>query len=159
MSRENTTAELDKWLLITSRGHWARLREFGCWAFAKKKIGKAVAVKSGHRGIVYLTADGGRYISAIAAVIRFTGIVTKGTIGKTAFDAFFPLRVTMEIEVCPNEPIAFKPLIPDLEFIYHKKNWGSLLQGQPLKPLPEADFELMATSLVEATETESKKGG
>ena len=145
-----------RWFLITSRGHWARLRDLGCWAFAKKHARKATAVKPEHRSIVYLTADGGRYTSAITAVLRFTGIANEGSNGKTAFDAFFPLRVPMEIEICPPEPIPFKPLIPDLEFIFEKKNWGSLLQGQPLKPLPFSDFELMQKALHDAVHREEK---
>lgn len=148
----------DRWFLITSRGYWSRLQELGCWAFAQKKLGKAAAVRPGHRGIVYLTADGGRHISAIAAVIRFTGTVAEGPNGRTAFDAFFPLRVPIEIEVCPKAPVPFKPLIPALDFIYHKRNWGSMLQGQPLKPLPDADFELMELALRARTSLERKGG-
>lgn len=146
--------EPDRWFLITSRGYWVRLKELGCWAFAEKKLGKAAAVKPGHKGIVYLTADGGRHISAIAAVIRFTGSVSKGSVGRTAFDAFFPLRVPIEVEVCPKEPVPFKPLIPVLDFIYHKRNWGSMLQGQPLKPLPDTDFEFMTQALEKAQKQE-----
>ena len=156
MNLHNSKAETSHWFLITSRGYWARLQKLGCWAFAKKNLGKVGALKPGHRGIVYLTADGGRHTSAIGAVVCFTGTAQESSNGNTAFDAFFPLRIPMEVETCPNEPIPFKPLIPDLEFIYHKKNWGSMLQGQPLKPLPDSDFELMEKVLGVAVKNEEK---
>lgn len=157
MNPDDSKAVTNYWFLITSRGYWARLQKVGYWAFAKRKLGKVEALEPGHKGIVYLTRDGGRYISAIAAVVRFTGTASGESFdGRTAFDAFFPIRVPIEVETCPIEPTPFKPLIPDLEFIFHKKNWGSLLQGQPLKPLPESDFNLMKAKLMEAVEAESQ---
>ena len=147
-------AETGHWFLITSRGHWARLRELGCWAFAEKHKCKAGTVQPEHKGIVYLTADGGRHTSVIAAVIRFTGKSGGGSNGKTAFDTFYPLRIPMEVERIPTEPVPIKPLIPHLEFIYNKKNWGSLLQGQPLKPLSISDFKLMEKTLDDAVQRE-----
>jgi len=132
------------------------LRELGCWAFAEKHQCKVGTVQPEHKGIVYLTADGGRHISAIAALVRFTGKPGVDSNGKTPFDAFFPLRIPMEVETIPTEPVPFKPLIPDLEFIYNKNNWGSLLQGQPLKPLPVSDFKLMKMALHDAVQREEK---
>lgn len=55
----------------------------------------------------------------------------------------FPLRLNLkEIEVLDN-PINFKDLIHDLEFIANKKAWYGSLMGRAMIPLSDKDYNVI----------------
>lgn len=141
--RKNVESKPGKqyWLLITSRGYWAQLQKHGFWSFAGSK--KLDEVKVGDIGVVYLTADGGRYESAIGGVLQFTG--TPKTIERTntPFDALYPSRMSMNVERIFDPPILFKPLVERVSFISNTKNYGASLQGQAIKPITLHDYQIL----------------
>ena len=141
--RKNVESKPGKhyWLLITSRGYWAQLQKHGFWSFAGST--KLDRVKVGDIGVVYLTADGGRYDSAIGGVIQFTGTQTKMQKTNTFFDALYPSRMSMNVERIFDPPILFKPLVERVSFISNTKNHGASLQGQPIKPITLDDYEIL----------------
>lgn len=137
-----------KWLLITSRASWARLRDAGEWAFAPNHQRKAEAIRPSDEAVVYLTIDrdGG---SAVGGVVRFTGPCRPVAQERILFDRLYPWRVPMRVLRALEEPVPFPQFIKSLAFITHK-SWGSHLQGQPVKLLGENDYRLLANAIEEA---------
>jgi predicted RNA-binding protein len=129
-------ASATPWLLITTRANWDRLRQKGQWVFSGRA--KARTVTAGDEAVVYLTQEGGRGMSAIAGHVRFTG--TLQHVQQSAFETLYPYSIAMEIVKVADPLIEFKPLRSELSFLPKGNNWGSALQGQPIKQIPLEDF-------------------
>ncbi len=57
-------------------------------------------------------------------------------------DEVFPCRVKVEPAAVFAEPLAFKPLIPDLAFVTNKTMWTGHLR-QAMREIPEEDYRLV----------------
>ncbi|WAI02306.1 EVE domain-containing protein [Methanogenium organophilum] len=55
----------------------------------------------------------------------------------------FPLRIRLKPIKIFDEPVNFKPLLPDLSFITNKKQWSGHIRGQAMRTIPEEDYELI----------------
>ena len=94
----------------------------------------------GDVGVVYLTADGGRYDSAIGGVIEFTGTPTTIQKTNTIFDGLYPSRMSMKVKKIYDPPTLFKFLAERVSFISNAKNYGANLQGQSMKQITSNDY-------------------
>lgn len=141
-----------KWLLITTRANWARLRERGVWVFSSKDQPRASQIRDGEEALVYLTAEGGRHASIIGAWVRFRGSL-QPTEKPGAFDALYPFSIPIEIVAAPHEPLSIRTQLGRVSFLGRGPNWGSFLQGQPLKPIPADDFALLRDALLQTKGT------
>ena len=100
--------------------------------------------------MVYLTAEGGRYKSAIGGIVRFTGERREVQGSSSLFDALYTLKASFEEVVRTSEPVPFEPLIGKVSFVGSGKNWGGYLQGQPIKPITEKDFKTIRDGIMES---------
>jgi len=55
----------------------------------------------------------------------------------------FPLRVRLKPVDIFKKPVAFKPLIPGLQFITNKKKWSGHLMGKAMRQISKEDFEVI----------------
>lgn len=128
------------YLFITTRGYWKRLAAAGEWLFDSERA--AAKLTKGDEAIVYLTAHGGE--SAIGGVVR-----VEGSVGPVSGDrlglmhGIYPFRVPIKVVTICEPPIPFKSIRDRLSFIPKGPSWGGVLQGQPAKPIPSKDFDVL----------------
>ena len=134
------TEQTGYWLLITTRGVWKQLQHIGIWGFGERLKGKIKMVRDGDLGLVYLTADGGIYESAIGGIVELSKNVKMIEKMVSPFDALYPLRMSIHVREIFEPPLPFRPLINTLTFIRIKRNYGANLQGQALKEISLEDF-------------------
>ncbi len=127
-------------IVITSRGAWEKLADRRQWLFKNAAVAKRAIV--GKEAVVYLTAQGGE--SALGGLIRFAGPGAKVSGHVTGLlYGMYPYRIPIEVVALLEKPLPFAAVKNQLGFIPKGKNWGSGLQGQPIKAVPKEDFETM----------------
>lgn len=73
------------------------------------------------------------------------GVLEKGVLrlpSSSTRDEVFPYRVKVEPAAVFAEPLAFKPLIPDMAFVTNKTMWTGHLR-QAMREIPEEDYRLV----------------
>jgi len=136
------------WLVITSRYYWRILQKKFFWAFSEKAFKRLDNIQADDKSIVYLTADGGRYISAIGGNFKFMGNPQRIAKSNSFFDNLFPNRVRIKIQKILDPPLPSKPFVGKVSFVGSGKNWGANLQGQHIIPIPEKDYNIIMKEIV-----------
>ncbi|MDO9538354.1 MAG: EVE domain-containing protein [Thermoplasmata archaeon] len=139
------------WIIITSRGYWSKLKDMGVWGFSEKDKARLDTIKSGDKALIYMTADGGKYKSAIGGVVKFIGKPWKVDGGKNLFDAMYPNRIKTKVSQVIEPPLEFSQYVGKVSFVGKGKNWGSGLQGQPVKPITEEDYAFLMKEIERET--------
>ncbi len=138
------------WLCVTSRGNWNHVRSRKRWAVPLRHASTLERTSPGDLCIVYLTADGGRYPSALNAIFQIKSdprSLDSGT-QNTMFDQLYPVQVEIDIETELERAVPFQPLIPSLSFIRKPAHWGAYFQGLSMRQLEENDFSSMRSTIL-----------
>lgn len=134
--------------MITTRGYWKKMREAEVWGFSENTEKRIESIHKGDMAVVYLTADGGRYKSAIGGIVQLSGkTATVESEKKNFFAAMYPIRMDIKVNQVADPPMEFKPFIGRVQFVGKGRFWGSSLQGQPIKPITKEDFDLIKKAL------------
>ncbi len=143
------------WLCITSRGNWNHVQTLKRWAVPLKHVSTLERTSPGDLCIVYLTADGGRYPSALKAIfqIKSDSRSLDSETQDTLFDQLYPVQVEIDIETELERAVPFQPLIPSLSFIRKPAHWGAYFQGLSMRQLEENDFSIMRSTILEKVDT------
>jgi predicted RNA-binding protein len=139
------------WILITSRGHWNKLQERGIWGFSDKDKKRLDTIESKDKALIYLTVDSGRNTSAIGGVIEFIGKPWEIEVKKNLFDMLYPYRIKIKVHKTIDPPLTFNQYIGKVSFVGSDKKWGGSLQGQPVKPILEKDFNFLMKEIEKVT--------
>ena len=148
MSMEIAT-KTGHWLLITSRGSWAHLCAREEWAFTDKSRRLTEKIRLGDHGIVYLRNEEKSGSSALGGIVGFSGAPFRLT-GGSMFDQLFPVRLPIRVNYVLKEPVPFRPLVQRIDFMKHKINWGSYLQGHAAIELAEKDYRTMIEAIMKS---------
>lgn len=140
------------WLCITSPGNWQHVKRIGRWAVSSRHRALLERVSIGDRCIVYLTKDGRESGGVLEAAIRLDSrpLTHPSSAEPTLFDRMYPVQVEMSVEVEAGFPVQFGPLSGRLSFVRKPSNWGSYLQGFPMRRLNEPDYKTLR-SVIEVT--------
>lgn len=130
-------------MAITSHWSWEVFLRARAWAFDRTYPPQMLA--SGMESLVYLTRDGGRH--GLAGVINFREPVEIEPKGPFAlYDRHWSFDLVRHL--C--EPISLAELSSELEMFVGAGNYGTRLQGQPLKPIPDRDYSRLRTLVMAA---------
>ena len=120
-------------MAITSHWSWDAFLREGAWAFDRTYPAKIL--EPGREALVYLTRDGGRH--GLAGLVVFQGETEVEPRGPFAlYDKHWRFKVVRHIR----DPISLADLASELEMFAGATNYGTRLQGQPLKPVPDSDY-------------------
>jgi predicted RNA-binding protein len=119
------------------------------WAVSGRHKSALYRTSPGDLCVVYLTSDGGRYPSAFKAVFRIVSgpMLLKDRNQRNLFDQMYPWQVEIEIERELERAIRFQPFVSRMSFIRKPGNWGTYLQGHPMRKLDSADFALLCSAI------------
>ena len=138
------------WLAITSRGNWKNVRALNRWAVSLQHESLLKRTNPGDACIVYVTSDGGRYPSAVKAILQIAGpeVTLESKARRTLFDQLYPCQTDITVVIDLEDPIPFHSFISRLSFIRKPHAWGAYLQGFPMRRLSPEDYEFLHSAIV-----------
>ncbi|MBN1763494.1 MAG: EVE domain-containing protein [Methanomicrobia archaeon] len=139
------------WLCITNEANWQVVKQRNVWGVAERHRNTIAKVTPGDTLVMYLKQE---KIGDEIRESRIAGVFTAASAVYTDKSKIFstpkgmgnepfPLRVKLKPVDIFKKPVAFKPLIPRLQFITNKKKWSGHLMGKAMRQISEEDFEVM----------------
>ena len=121
------------------------------WGFSEKNKKRLDTIQSKDKALIYLTAESGRNRSAIGGVVEFIGMPWVTEVKKNLFDVVYPNRIKIKVHKTIEPPLPFNQYIGKVSFVGSDKSWSSSLQGQPVKPILEKDFNFLIKEIEKVT--------
>jgi predicted RNA-binding protein len=139
------------WLCITNEENWQVVKAKNIWGVAERHKNTIAKVKEGDNLLFYLKQE---KINDEITESRITGIFKAASpfyrddkkifnVPKGMGAEMFPLRINIKPVRIFDEPLLFKPLIPQLKFVTNKKRWSGHLMGKAMRAIPGEDFALV----------------
>lgn len=142
------------WIASTNRENWEVIKKNNLWGVPKRYKNSITRTRVGDKILIFVRQEsvGGTILpSAITGTFEIVSDLfeDKSTVFiKPAFMSgkeLFPYRVKLSPVKIFDEPLEFKALIPNLEFIINKKNWTGHLRTA-MRTIPETDYEYIMKS-------------
>ncbi len=148
------------WLCVASPGNWTHVKRLGKWAVSPQHESLLNRSAIGDRCVMYLTSTD-RTGSCLASLFRITShpLEENPSVPRTLFDRLYPKQVEIAIDLEASEAVPFKPLVQRLAFIRNPHNWGAYLQGSPMRPLSDQDYQVLASAVEMAVRGEGRRTG
>lgn len=140
------------WVFITNLNNWHIIREKNIWGVSKKFENIISRIKKGDKCLIYAKSRGRKRMEdrETEGWSKEAQIVAEYTIDSEVYEDHtnifqsitddYPLRIRLKPIRIYDEPIAFKKLVPKLDFITNKKRWGLHFFGTAIKEIPEKDY-------------------
>jgi predicted RNA-binding protein len=134
------------WIIVASKDHVKSALEQG---IAQTCHGKASPLKKMRKDDYIIYYSGKQTLGRPEVCQEFTGI------GKVMDDEIYQLQVSEDfcpsrrnIEFLPSKDVSILPLIPGLNFIHDKKNWGYPFRFGLLE-IERHDFDLISSQMLQ----------
>lgn len=141
-----------RWLAIANRENSDIMIKKKVWGVARRYVKQISKAKPGDILLVYVgqqVIDKDKILPpAITGCFEITSEVYEDTariftVPPKLGEELFPLRIKLKSLKIFKEPVAFKPLIPKLQFITNKTQWSGHIRGQAMRTIPEEDYQLI----------------
>ena len=144
------------WFASSNRDNWDIIRKKNVWGIPKRNRNIMERVQKGDVILIYIAQKKEGDTILPPAVAGAFEIVSEGYEDtKPLFitpermgDEVFPYRFKLKTIKIFKEPVEFKPLIPDLQFIKNKKMWTGHIRVA-MREIPEEDYRLIISAAKE----------
>jgi predicted RNA-binding protein len=144
------------WLYITNSDNWKVTKEKKILGASKRHRNALSRMKIGDKCLIYVVGGWsggeisppkivGAYNVASEVFRDSTKIFKEGTYGRTEI---FDFRLKLEPLNVYKDPIDFKPLVPQLDFIKNKQRWSLHIRGRAVVEIPEEDYNLITSKAI-----------
>lgn len=142
------------WLAISTRKNWEIIREKAIFGASERQKKPLLATKPGDTIYFFQSRDPNEE-GSVATVIGSGMVDSAPYYDETpVFDLahayklgeLFPNRVRLRA-LRFVEPVPFKPLVEQLEFITNKRNWAMHIRGRALVPVTENDGGVLGRTM------------
>jgi len=138
------------WIASSNRDNAEVVREKHIWGVPRRNRSLMHRVKSGDKMLVYVRGEQEGETALPSAITGAYEVVSDPYEDETPIfltprhmgNEVFPFRVKVRPVAIFDEPLEFKPLIPDLKFITNKKMWSGHLRVA-MREIPEEDYRLI----------------
>jgi predicted RNA-binding protein len=138
------------WIASSNRDNAEVVREKHIWGVPRRNRSLMHRVKSGDKMLVYVRGEQEGETALPSAITGAYEVVSDPYEDETPIfltprhmgNEVFPFRMKVRPVAIFDEPLEFKPLIPDLKFITNKKMWSGHLRVA-MREIPEEDYRLI----------------
>jgi len=138
------------WIASSNRDNAEVVREKHIWGVPRRNWSLMHRVKSGDKMLVYVRGEQKGETALPSAITGAYEVVSDPYEDETPIfltprhmgNEVFPFRMKVRPVAIFDEPLEFKPLIPDLKFITNKKMWSGHLRVA-MREIPEEDYRLI----------------
>lgn len=137
------------WIASTNRTNWEIIKNKNIWGIPKRNAGIHSRVEPMDHLLIFISQQK-EGDNLLPSAITSSYELTKCYIDDTPLfipppqmgDERFPYRFKLKPIKIFKEPLEFKPLIPDLQFITNKMMWSGHLRNA-MREIPKEDYSLI----------------
>lgn len=140
---------MTQWIASTNRTNWDIIKQKNIWGIPKRNASIHSRVHPKDQLLIFISQqkDGDSLLpSAITGSYEITNCYVDDTLLFTPppqmGDERFPYRFKLNPIRIFKEPLEFKPLIPDLQFITNNTMWSGHLRVA-MREIPSKDYDLI----------------
>lgn len=137
------------WIASTNRTNWAIIKQNNIWGIPKRNVTIHSRVHPKDKLLIFISQQKDSDALLPSAITASYEIANSYVDDTSLFtpppqmgDERFPYRFKLKPIKVFKEPLEFKPLIPDLQFITNKTMWSGHLRVA-MREIPSEDYDLI----------------